>query len=71
VISLTYVQVLYPPSLSLCLRNALAVLGVLWVAVVVVREARQLISFLQAYFLSPVLGVGRTNLAKYGSWAGG
>ena len=51
-------------------RNLLAVLGVLWVAVLVIRGVGQFVSFLQAYVLSPVFGVGRADLTGYGSWAG-
>ena len=54
-------------------RNGLALAGMAgaaWLVLTACREAWRLISGLRAYVLSPWLGVGRVDLAAYGSWAG-
>ena len=61
---------LTPSSMAHPPRNVLAVVGVLWGVAFLIREAGHWISFVRAYLLSPVLGLGRANLTQYGSWAG-
>ena len=51
-------------------RNITAVIGLLWVSVLVIKELRDFIRGIRAYFLAPLLGVGRIDFKKYGPWAG-
>ena len=62
-------QSTYSSYLDLC-RNVAAVVGMAWLSAKLLKGAGQLISCLRAYFLSPWLGLGKLNLAKYGAWAG-
>ena len=50
-------------------RNIAAVVGVLYLSNVALRRLHKLAGGLRAYFLAP-LGISRTNLRKYGKWAG-
>ena len=52
-----------------CHRNAAAVVGTLVIGRLILRELGALWSGFRAFFLAP-MGLGRTNLRKYGSWAG-
>lgn len=70
VISLAYyldIEIMLPNIFLL--RNALAILGAGYVLNRVLQEARVLANGFHAYFLAP-RGLGRTNLTKYGDWAG-
>ena len=50
-------------------RNVAAVVGAAYLLVIAVKALRTLTSGFCAFFLAP-WGIGRTNLKKYGSWAG-
>ncbi len=50
-------------------RNVAAVVGSLVLLRFTLRFLCNACSWLRAYFLAP-LGLGRTNLKKYGPWAG-
>ena len=55
--------------LNLSLRNAVAVVGLGYLLRAALHEVWTLANGFCAYFLAPQ-GVGRTDLRKYGSWAG-
>ena len=58
-------------SMMIChCRDAVAVVGATWLASKLLKGVGHIISGFRAYFLSPWLGLGRLNLAKYGAWAG-
>ena len=50
-------------------RNVAAVVGTAYLLKIAVKELCSLTSGFRAFFLAP-WGVSRTNLKKYGSWAG-
>lgn len=62
-----YIHMLVP--LLYFSRNAAAVLGILFVGRLLLRDLCDILSGFRAFFLAP-LGLGRTNLLKHGSWAG-
>ena len=50
-------------------RNVAAVIGILYITCLLIHLLCDILSFFRAYILAP-MGIGRTNLLKYGSWAG-
>ena len=48
----------------------MAVVALLWLGVTFLRAVLGFVGFLRAYFFAPLLGLGRLDLTKYGSWAG-
>ena len=50
-------------------RNVSAVIGALCVLRLLLSEGWSMLSGFSAFFLAP-MGISRTNLKKYGKWAG-